>query len=54
MLTAEYLEMKAASCQTHLHTTLRAWNRLQGIINDGEIELDGTKLDIPGVVAVAQ
>ncbi|KAL2843218.1 L-Aspartase-like protein [Aspergillus pseudodeflectus] len=53
MLTAEYLEMKAASCQTHLHTTLRAWNRLQGIINDGEIELDGTKLDIPGVVAVA-
>ncbi|KAL3488580.1 L-Aspartase-like protein [Aspergillus germanicus] len=53
MLTAEYLEMKAASCRTHLHTTLRAWNRVQGIINDGEIELDGTKLDIPGVVAVA-
>ncbi|KAL2807644.1 L-Aspartase-like protein [Aspergillus granulosus] len=53
MLTAEYLEMRAAPRQTHLYTTLRAWHRLQGIIKDGEIELDGTKLDIPGVVAVA-
>ncbi|KAL3467135.1 L-Aspartase-like protein [Aspergillus heterothallicus] len=53
MLTAEYLEMKAAPRQTHLHTTLRAWNRLQRLIKDGEIELDGTKLDIPSVVAVA-
>ncbi|KAL2829834.1 L-Aspartase-like protein [Aspergillus pseudoustus] len=52
MLTAEYLETKAAR-QTHLHTTLQAWNRLQDIIKNGEIELDGTKLDIPGVVAVA-
>ncbi|KAL2872558.1 aromatic amino acid ammonia-lyase [Aspergillus lucknowensis] len=53
MLMAEYLEMKTTIPQTHLRTTLQAWNRLQGLIRDGEFELDGTKLDIPSVVAVA-
>ncbi|KAL4867426.1 hypothetical protein BDV12DRAFT_171406 [Aspergillus spectabilis] len=54
MLTKEYLEMKATAPQTHLHNTLQIWHRLQGLINGGEVELDGTKLDIASVVAVAR
>ncbi|KAL5333912.1 L-Aspartase-like protein [Aspergillus crustosus] len=54
MLTKEYLEMKAAAPQTHLHNTLQIWHRLQELISGGEIELDGTNLDIASVVAVAR
>ncbi|KAL2834189.1 L-Aspartase-like protein [Aspergillus cavernicola] len=46
--------MKAATSQTHLHTTLRTWHRLQALVRNGEVEIDGTKLDVPSVVAVAR
>ncbi|KKK12458.1 hypothetical protein P175DRAFT_0534267 [Aspergillus ochraceoroseus IBT 24754] len=45
--------MKTTHFQTHLHTTLQTWQRLQRLLGEGEFELDGTKLDIPAVVAVA-
>ncbi|KAL4958522.1 L-Aspartase-like protein [Aspergillus filifer] len=45
--------MGPTTFQTHLHVTTQTWNRLQGLLMDGEVEIDGTKLDIPGVVAVA-
>ncbi|KAL4790442.1 L-Aspartase-like protein [Aspergillus venezuelensis] len=45
--------MDTTTSQTHLHVTTQTWKRLQRLLMDGEVEIDGTKLDIPGVVAVA-
>ncbi|RDW90589.1 putative SNF2 family helicase [Aspergillus mulundensis] len=53
MLAKNHLETNSAVCQPHLSTTIQAWYRLQRLIRDGVIKIDGTKLDIPGVVAVA-
>ncbi|KAL3480709.1 L-Aspartase-like protein [Aspergillus californicus] len=46
--------MVMTSPHTHLHTTLYTWNRLQELNKDRKVELDGTQLDIPSVVAVAR
>lgn len=48
------LEMKAAPPQSHLGITIKDWTRLQEMVKDGEVEIDGSKLDVPGVVAVAK
>ncbi|KAL4736994.1 L-Aspartase-like protein [Aspergillus similis] len=53
MSVKSQLDMKAETFQPHLHTTIQAWYRLQALIQYGEIEIDGNRLDIPGVVAVA-
>ncbi|KAL5003337.1 L-Aspartase-like protein [Aspergillus recurvatus] len=53
MLAKSHLDAKAATYQPHLDITIKAWHRLQALIKYGEIKIDGTKLDIPGVVAVA-
>ncbi|KAL5051717.1 hypothetical protein BDW71DRAFT_171669 [Aspergillus fruticulosus] len=53
ILAKSQLDEKAATSQPHLDTTIKAWYRLQALIRYGEITIDGTKLDIPGVVAVA-
>ncbi len=45
--------MDIATTQSHLNTTIQSWSRLQNILKDREVEIDGTKLDIPSVVAVA-
>ncbi|KAI9370882.1 L-Aspartase-like protein [Aspergillus egyptiacus] len=52
LITGSENIMPTAS-QIHLHATLKAWHRLQDLIKDGQVKLDGTKLDIPSVVAVA-
>ncbi|KAL4878958.1 L-Aspartase-like protein [Aspergillus karnatakaensis] len=54
MLTKELLELKAAAPQTHIQNTLQLWQRLQQLIHNGEVELDGTGLDIASVVAVSR
>ncbi|KAL4910326.1 hypothetical protein BDW74DRAFT_50846 [Aspergillus multicolor] len=53
MLVKNCPERNPTVCQPHLDTTIQAWCRLQDLRRDGGIEIDGTKLDIPGVVAVA-
>lgn len=45
--------MDIVTIQSHLNTTIQSWSRLQNILKDGEVEIDGKKLDIPSVVAVA-
>ncbi|CBF70237.1 hypothetical protein AN6075.2 [Aspergillus nidulans FGSC A4] len=53
MLVRSHLDMKAEALQPHLNTTIQAWYRVQNLVKYGEIEIDGNRLDIPGVVAVA-
>lgn len=53
MLVKSHLDMKARTLQPHLNTTIQAWCRVQDLIKYGEIEIDGNRLDIPAVVAVA-
>jgi hypothetical protein len=53
MLVKSHLDMKAETFQPHLNTTIQAWYRVQDLVKYGEIEIDGNRLDIPGVVAVA-
>ncbi|KAL4944544.1 L-Aspartase-like protein [Aspergillus oleicola] len=45
--------MNTATIQTYLRTTIQVWARFQCLIRDGNVGIDGTKLDIPRVVAVA-
>lgn len=47
------MEMDIVTIQSHLNTTIQSWSRLQNILKDGEVEIDGKKLDIPSVIAVA-
>ncbi|KAL4812352.1 L-Aspartase-like protein [Aspergillus spinulosporus] len=53
MLIKGHPDLKAEPFQPHLNTTIQAWYRVQDLVKSGEIEIDGNRLDIPGVVAVA-
>ncbi|KAL4807282.1 L-Aspartase-like protein [Aspergillus unguis] len=53
MATDKDPKVGVVTSQSHLLSTAQDWLRLQALIKKGVIDIDGTKLDIPGVVAVA-